>query len=93
VLLRANQALLDYNRLLVQEIIAMKRDGWTPADKLGEPAKAVELPKEIEAAIHALGVDAGTARHLRGEAWEMLRAGTAHPEIIQRITDGEPVEL
>jgi hypothetical protein len=78
---------------LVRELASMKREGFVPSGPSGEPAKPVELPQTIEAAILALGVDPQTERQLRKTAWELKRAGVEDDDIAQKITDGEPAEL
>lgn len=82
-----------YERL-VNQLAALKRDGWVPPEVYEQPSsKGMDLPAAIEQAIVTLGVDAQTERHLRGEAWQMIRAKVDEAEIVQRITEGESVEL
>src|SRR2546430_9483018 len=78
---------------LVHELVALKRDGFTPTLTSEAPVAAPSLPAVIEAAITDLGLEPATERQVRKHAWELKRAGQEDEHIVQRITEGEEVAL
>src|SRR5439155_17873898 len=60
---------------LVHELVALKRDGFTPTPTGEAPMPAPGLAPEIEAAITDLGLEPATERQVRKHAWDLKRAG------------------
>ena len=78
---------------LVHELVALKRDGFTPTPTGEAPMPAPGLAPEIEAAITDLGLEPATERQVRKHAWDLKRAGLEDDAIAKRITDGEEAAL
>ena len=78
---------------LVQEIVRMKREGFTSTAELPAPAEPPSLPTVILKAIRDLGVDPQTERQLVKHAWELKATEEDDAVIAAKITAGEDVEL
>jgi hypothetical protein len=78
---------------LVTEMMAMKRDGFTPPGTLPEPIEALMLPDVIRESI-ALVCEPGdpTWRRLEKLAWELKRSNS-DDKVAQLISAGEPASL
>jgi hypothetical protein len=88
------EALLNRYNALVQEVLALKRDGFVRPEELREPAQPAPLPDLVQKAISEIAIgDAGLTHQLVDAAWELLKGGMEIPEVAARITQGETIEL
>jgi hypothetical protein len=88
--------LLGRYHALVEEVLAMKREGFVPAPDLSGHAEPVSLPPIIQTAINALmdsGGDELLERMVERQAWALKRQGVDDAEIAAKLTAGEPVDL
>ena len=88
------QDLLGKYDSLVREVLAMKRDGFTPPLPEGVPQTPKELPPDVRQVIGEIALgDGELTRILTATAWQMVEAGMAVGDITQRIREGEEATL
>lgn len=92
--LQMYQDLQEKYHALVTEVLAMKREGFTPSPAFAEPAALPQLPEVVAAAIRETAdFDEDLTRTLTNVAWSLLKQGVDEHDVAQRIAAGEPVEL
>ncbi len=91
------QDLLAKYHALVQDLAAMKREGFAPEPAGGPLESAPQLEPAIQQAIgelvdNAVDGPADLERTLMQRAWDLKRRGASTEEITASIAAGEPVE-
>jgi len=79
---------------LVKELLAMKREGFTPAAVLPAPAPLPELDGAIRAAIKEIAPSGSPlARQQVRLAWDLLATGQDPAVVARMIRQGEEITL
>lgn len=76
---------------LLQQVIQMKREGFTVAPEYDAPIQGPQLPPAVRKIISDMGWDMVTARRLESQAIEDFKAGIPEETIIAHIIEGEPI--
>lgn len=91
------RALLDKYDGLVREVMAMRREGFTPQPMETVTQVAQGFPDEVQTAIRELvaaaPADSDLERTLTEGAQQMLRLGVEDRVVAERIREGEPADL